>query len=133
MVVHRMAGCKEMTNLLSSAGFISSYTNVYQEMKKLADDARNDSSFAPATIPKGQSIYVTINNSNGRQQTGVTTTHHTKSTIYVPKLVTHPTEDTSAESYKENMGTESSREIYSPSPDDISNENAFKVHLLCER
>ena len=52
MVTDRMTGYKETTNLLRRAGFGSSYTNKCRERKKLADDARNDSSFAPATIPK---------------------------------------------------------------------------------
>ena len=43
MLIHRMTGCKETTNLLSR-----------EEMKKVADYARNDSSLAPATIPEGQ-------------------------------------------------------------------------------
>ena len=51
MVIHRMTGCKETKNPLSRAGFDSSYTDVCLETKKLSDDARNDSSFAPSTIP----------------------------------------------------------------------------------
>ena len=55
-------------------------------MKKLSDDTRNDSSFAPATIPKGQPTHVTTDNSDGRQQTltELATTHHTNSTISRP-------------------------------------------------
>ena len=69
-------------------------------MKTLADDARNDSSFAPATIPKGQPAHATIDNSNDRQKTltRLATTHHTNCTIYLSKLVTHPAEDANAES-----------------------------------
>ena len=80
-------------------------------MKKHSDYTRNDSSFAPAAIPKRESTYVTIDNSDGRQQTltGLATTHHTYSTISMPKLVTHPIEDTDAESSTENMDVESSR------------------------
>ena len=52
MVIHRMTRCKEATNLLSRADFGSTYTNVCREMKKLADNGRNDSSFASAMIPK---------------------------------------------------------------------------------
>ena len=111
MVIHSMTGCKETTNLLSRAVFGSSYTNVCRETKKLADDARNDSSFALATIPKGQPTHVNINNSDSRQQTltGLATTHHTNSTIFVPKLVTHPAEDANTESSTENV--ESSRRV----------------------
>ena len=90
-------------------------------------DARNDSSLAPATIPKGQPTHVTIDNSDGRQQTltRLAATHHTNSTIYAPKLVTHPAEDVNAESSTENMDVESSREIEtSSSSHDISNEQA---------
>ena len=124
-----------MTNLLSHAGFGSSYTNVCRETKKLADDARNDSSFSPAKIPKGQPTSVTINNSNGCQQTvtGFATTHHMNSTIHVPKLVIHPAEDPNAKPFTENMDVESSREIDSPSSHEFSNENASKVHLFYKR
>ena len=66
MVIHRMTGYKEATNILSRAGFFSSYTNVYRETKKLADDARNYSSFTPVTIPKEQPTHVTIDKSDGR-------------------------------------------------------------------
>ena len=135
MVIHRMTGCKETTNLLSRAGIGSSYTNVYREMKKLANDARNNSSLAPTTIPRGQPMHITIDKSDGRQQTstGLATTHHVNSTIYVPKLVTHSAEDANAESSPENMDVESSKGIESPSADDISNEHASKVHLFHER
>ena len=64
MVIHRTTGWKEVTNPLSCAGFSSSNTNVCQEMKKLADDARN-ASLAPATIPKGQPTHITIDNLEG--------------------------------------------------------------------
>ena len=67
MVIHRMTGCKETENPLSRAGFDSSCTNVSLETKKLSDDARNDSIFAPSTIPKGQPTHVTIDNSDGPQ------------------------------------------------------------------
>ena len=105
MMIHRMTGCKETTSPLSRASFGSSYTTVSQETKKLADDARNDSRFTPATIPKGQPTRFTLNNSDGRQQTltGLPTTRHTNSTIYLPILVTHPAEDANAESSTENM------------------------------
>ena len=133
--IHRMTGCKETTNVLSRAGFGSSYANVCQETKKLADDGGYDSSFALATIPKGQPTHVTIDNSDGRQQTltRLEAIHDTKSTIYVPKLVTHPAEDTNAESFTENICVEFSRKIQSPSLHDISNEHTSKVHLFRER
>ena len=135
IVIHRMTGCKETMNLLSRAGFGSSYTNVCSETKKLADDARNYSSFAPATISKGQLKHVTNDNSDRRQQTltGLATTHYTNSTIYVPKLVTTPAEDANAESSNENTDIESSREIETPSSHDISNEHASNIHLFRER
>ena len=135
MVIHRMTGCKETMNLLSRAGFGSSYTNACWETKKLADDARNNSSFAPATIPKGQPTDITIDNSDGCQQTltGLATTHHTNLTLSVPKLVIHLAEDANAKSSTENMSMKSSREIETLSSHDISNEHASKVHLFCER
>ena len=130
-----MTGCKETTNLLSCASFGNSYTNLCPETKKLLDDARNDSSFATATIPKRQPMHVTIDNSDGRQETltGIVTTHHTNSTIYVPKLVNNLAEDANAVFSTENMDIEYSREIETPSSHDISNEHASKVHLFCER
>ena len=80
-------------------------------------------------------MHVTIGNSDGLQQTltGLATTHHTNSTIYVTKLVTHPAEDANAESSTENMNVESSRGIDSTSSHDISNEHASKIHLFRER
>ena len=127
MVIHRMTGYKETTNILSRAGFVSWYTNVYRETKKLADDARNYSSFTPATIPKEQPTHVTIDKSDSRQQTltRLATIHHTNSTIYVPKLVTHPTENANAESSTENMDIESSREIRT-TPSLTENKIIFK-------
>ena len=135
MVIHRMTGCKETTNLLSCAGIGSSYTTVSREMKKLADDARNNSSLAPATIPRGQPTHITIDKSDVRQQTsiGLARTHHANSTIYVPKLVTHPAEDANTESSAENIDLESSKGIESSSSHDISNEHASKVHLFRKR
>ena len=83
MVIYKMTGCKKTTNPLSRAGFGSSYTNVCRETKKLSHDARNDLSFAPATIHKGQTTHVTVDNSDGRKQTltGLATTHHTKNLL----------------------------------------------------
>ena len=83
MVIDRITRCKETTNVLSRAGFGSSYTNVCRE---IANDARNYSSHGPATIPKGQPTHVTIDNSDCRQQTltQLAAAHHTTSTIYVP-------------------------------------------------
>ena len=74
-------------------------------------------------IPKGQPTHVTIENSDGRQQTltGLATTHHTNLMICVPKLVTHPAEDANVESSTETMDVESSREIEPPSPHDTVN------------
>ena len=66
MVIHRMTGYKEAANILSRAGFVSSYTNVYRETKKPGDDARNYSSFTPVTIPKEQPTHVTIDKFDGR-------------------------------------------------------------------
>ena len=133
MVIHKMAGCKESANLLSRAIFGRSYSNVCREMKKFADNARNDSSFSPARIPKGQPTHVTIDNSDGCWQTltGLAITHHTNSTIYVPKLFNHPEEDANAESSTENMDIESSRMIETRSSHDISNEHTSKVRLFC--
>ena len=130
-----MRGCKETTNLLSCASFGNSYTNLCPETKKLLDDARNDSSFATAKIPKRQPMHVTIDNSDGRQETltGIVTTHHTNSTIYLSKLVTNLAEDTNAVFSTENMDIEYSREIETPSSHDVSTEHASKVHLFCER
>ena len=89
-----MPACKQTTNLLSCAGVGNSYTNVCRETKKIADYARNDSSLAPATIPKGKSTPVTTDNSDGRQQTLTRiATHHTNSKIYVPRLVIYPAEE----------------------------------------
>ena len=92
-------------------------------------------SFCPATIHKGQPTHVTADNFDGCQQTltRLVTSHHTNSTMYVPKLITHSTEETNAELSTENMDLEFSRGIEFPSSHDISNEHGSKVHLLRER
>ena len=64
IVVHRITGFQGTTNLLSSTFFGRSYTNICRETKKLVDDARNDSSLAPATISKVQITHITIDNSS---------------------------------------------------------------------
>lgn len=88
MVVHRIIGSKEAVNLLHRSGSGISYTDVMRETKILAQDTRHDSKISPATIPKGKPTHVTIDNSDGRQQTltGLATTHHTNSTVYAPSI-----------------------------------------------
>ena len=134
MMIHRMIGCKKTTNLLGRADFdsyIQPYYDSCRGTKKLADDARNDPSFTPEIIPKEQPTHVTIDNSDGRQQTltGLATTHHTNSTMYVPKFVTHPAEDANAESSTENMDVKSSRGLESTSSHDISNN--MHLRFIC--
>ena len=103
-----------MTNLPSRAGFGSSYINACQEIKKptnnkkyflfqqqyLKDNQRTSPSITPTIVSK---FVIQIN-----------------STIYVPKLGTHPTEDANAESSAEIMDVESSKGIESPSSHDNS-------------
>ena len=80
---------------------------------------------APYTIPKKQPTHVTIDNSDGRQQTltGLATTHHTNSTIYVPKIIN-------------DYGTQESLSEYLESPSLIDcpvNAYSSKDHLYRER
>ena len=91
MIIHRRTGSKESINLLARSGAGITYTDVMSQSKTFAEGAKNDSNVAPNSIPKGQPTHVTIDNSDGRQQTitGLSTTHHTNSTIYVPRLVTN--------------------------------------------
>ena len=133
MVVHRLTGCKETINLLNHAGFGISYTNVCRERKKLSQDARSDNSIAPTSIPKGQATHVTLDNSDGKQQTltGVATTHHTNSTIYVPKLTTYQNELPNVESSMDIAEEEVSIDI--PVRIENSRVTTSKEHLFRER
>ena len=86
MVIHRITGSKEAIKLLYRTGVRISYTDVMRQNKRFCEDTRKDSKIAPSTIPKKQPTHVTIDKSDGHQQTltGLATTHHTNSTIYVP-------------------------------------------------
>ena len=110
MMIHRKTGCKETTNFLSCADFGSSYTYVCWKTKNLADDARNDSCFAPAMIFEGQLMHITIDNSDGHRQTftGLATTHYTNYTCQNLLLIPW---DKNAESFTKNKDVESSSGI----------------------
>ena len=87
MVIHRMTGFKQMTNLLSRADFGSSYTNVSQETKQM--HARNESSLAQATFLKRRPTHAPLITPTVacKLLKVLATTHHTNLTIYVPKSV----------------------------------------------
>ena len=102
-----------------------SYTDVMRQNKRFCEDTRKDSKIAPSTIPKKQPTHVTIDNSDGRQQTltGLATTRHTYSTIYVPKIIN-------------DYGTQESLSEYLESPSLIDcpiNAYSLKDHLYRER
>ena len=59
---------------------------VYQ-IKSFSVEVQNNINVAPKNTSKGQSTHITIDNSEGRQQTlaGLDTTHHTNTSVYNPK------------------------------------------------
>ena len=59
---------------------------VYQ-IKSFSVEVQNNVNVAPKNTSKVQSTHITIDNSDGRQQTlaGLDTTHHTNASVYNPK------------------------------------------------
>ena len=78
--------------LLHRRGVGISYTDVLKQIKRFCFDTQNSCNLVPKNISKGQPTHVTIDNSDGRQQTltGLATTHHSNATIYVPKIQSLP-------------------------------------------
>ena len=92
LVFHGVTGSKVSVKLLHRTGTGTSYTDVFEQIKCFSFVTQNSSNLVPKNIPKGQPAHVTIDNSDGRQQTvtGLTTTHHTNATIYVPEIQSLP-------------------------------------------
>ena len=78
--------------LLHRRGAGISYIYVLKQIKRFCFDTQNSCNLVPKIISKGQPTHVTIDNSDGRQQTltGLATTHHSNATIYVPKIQSLP-------------------------------------------
>ena len=83
LVFHKITGSEESVKLLHRTGTGMSYTDVFKQTKRFSFDTQNSSNLVPKNIPKGQPTHVTIDNSDGSQQTltGLSTTHHKNATI----------------------------------------------------
>ena len=87
LVVHRLTASKETIKLLHRSGADISYDDVTKQIKSFSTETQNNVNLAPKNISKGQPIHITIDKSDGRQQTltGLDTTHRTNATAYNPK------------------------------------------------
>ena len=87
LVVHRLTRSIETIKLLHRSGAIMSYDDVTKQIKSFSTEIQNNVNLAPKNISKGQPTHVTIDKSDGRQQTltGLDTTHRTNATAYNPK------------------------------------------------
>ena len=132
MIIHKLTVSKESINLLARSGAGITYTDVMRQSKTFAEDTKNDSNVAPNSIPKGQPTRVTIDNSDGRQQiiTGLSTTHHTNSTIYAPRLVTNFDINYT---HSENRAHTSMDETPNAVIENKENLSPLKLHLYRER
>lgn len=86
-----MTGSKEVTNLLNKCGHGISYSGVRLLNNTWANHVTNQSRRKiPHGFVKGRSVHVTVDNSDGRQQTltGSYTTHHTNGTLFQNRLQT---------------------------------------------
>ena len=85
LTVHRMTGSKEITTLLNKCGHGVSYSDVRLLNNTWAQLVTEQSRRKiPPGFVKGRAVHVTIDNSDGRQQTitGSHTTHHTNGTLF---------------------------------------------------
>ena len=88
LTVHRMTGSKEVTTLLNKCGHGVSYSDVRllnnTRAQLVTEQSRRK---IPPGFIKGRAVHVTIDNSDGRQQTvtGSHTTHHTDGTLFQNK------------------------------------------------
>ena len=81
LVVHWLTGSKEVASLLHKCGHGISYKDVLSLSNSWAQSVRKT---LPATIAPGKPFHVTLDNSDGRQQTltGAETTHHMNGTVF---------------------------------------------------
>ena len=84
LVVHRLTASKETIKPLHRSGAGILYDDVTKQIKLFSTEIQNNINLAPKNISKGQPAHVTIDNSDGREQTptGLDTTHHTNATVY---------------------------------------------------
>lgn len=89
LTVHRMTGSKELTKLLNKCGHGVSYSDVRLLNNTWAQQVTEQSTRKiPPGFMKGRAVHVTIDNSDGKQQTltGSHTTHHTNGTLFQNRL-----------------------------------------------
>ena len=87
LVVHCSSGSKEAIKLLHRSGAGISCNDVTKQLKSVSAEVQNNVNLAPKYISKGQPTHITIDNSDGRQQTltSLAKAHHTNATVYNPK------------------------------------------------
>ena len=63
------------------------HDDLTKQIKQFSAEIQNNVNLAPKNISERQPAHITIDNSDGRQQTqtGLDTTHHTNATVYNPK------------------------------------------------
>ena len=89
LTVHRMTGSKEVCKLLNKCGHGLSYSDVRLLNNTWAQQVTEQSTRKiPPGFVKGRAVHVTIDNSDGKQQTltGLHTTHHTNGTLFQNRL-----------------------------------------------
>ena len=85
LTVHRLTGSKEVTNMLSKCGHGLSYSDVRLLNNTWAQQVTDlGNRKIPTGFVKGKPVHVTLDNSDGRQQTitGSHTTHYTNGTVF---------------------------------------------------
>ena len=77
LTVHRLTGSKETTNYIHRCGHGISYADVQLVKKDCADNVSSSSSILPDGFVYKKALYISIDNSDGKQQTliGAHTTH----------------------------------------------------------
>lgn len=96
LTVHRLTGSKEATTMLHKCGHGVSYSDVRLLNNTWAQQVTSQNSRkVPGGFVKGKPVHVTIDNSDGRQQTltGAHTTHYTNGTIFQNHMMSDIPED----------------------------------------
>lgn len=90
LTVNRLTGSKEVTKLLNKCGHGVSYADVRLLNNTWAQQVTEQTTRKiPPGFVKGRAVHVTIDNSDGKQQTltGAHTTHHTNGTLFQNRLL----------------------------------------------
>ena len=85
LTVHRLTGSKETSNFLHRCGHGISYADIQLLNTDWANRVTRSSSHKlPSGFRKGKAVHISIDNSDGKQQTltGAHTTHYTNGTVF---------------------------------------------------